>query len=114
AVPGGGGAGAGTARTCTVTMTGDVTVTAAFGPDNPVVLPAPVLLGPADGTVLFNLPRDTTVRWQAVAGAASYRMQAEINQNGTWGTAADRTVGATGTTFRFGGDNPGPLRVPAS
>jgi len=113
ALTGWGGACAGTARTCTVTMTGDVTVSAAFGPYNPVVLPAPVLLGPADGTVLFDLPRDTAVRWQAVAGATRYRMQAEINQNGTWGTAADTTVGATGTTFRFGGDKPGRWRVTA-
>jgi hypothetical protein len=109
-----GGACPGTTATCTLTMTGDLDVSATFGPSTPpVVLPAPVLVGPADGTVFFTLPRDTTVTWQAVTGAARYRMEAQINQGGSWTPAADTTVNATGTSFRFGGDSPGRWRVTA-
>jgi uncharacterized repeat protein (TIGR02543 family) len=109
-----GGACPGTAPTCTMTMTGDLTVSATFGPSTPpVTLPAPALVSPADGTVFFKLPRDTTVTWRPVAGAARYRMEAQINENGAWSTAADSTVGATSSSFRFGGDGAGRWRVTA-
>jgi hypothetical protein len=108
-----GGACSGTGSTCTVTMNGDLAVSATFGPANTVVLPAPVPVGPADGTVFFNLPRDTTVTWRSVAGAARYRMQAQINRQGTWVTASDLTAGATSSTFRFGADGNGRWRVSA-
>jgi hypothetical protein len=40
-------------------------------------------------------------------------MEAQINQGGSWTPAADTTVNATGTSFRFGGDSPGRWRVTA-
>jgi hypothetical protein len=107
-----GGACSGTATTCTVTMTGDKTASATFGTTQPTILPAPVLVSPANGKVLFNFPRDTRVTWQAVSGAAKYHLEAEIN-TGSWVPASDQTVTGTSTTFGFGGDNPGRWRVTA-
>jgi hypothetical protein len=107
-----GGACSGTATTCTVTMNGDRSVSASFGPPPPVVLPAPVLVSPANGKVLFNFPRDTTVTWQSVSGAAKYHMEAQI-LIGTWQTASDQTVTGTSASFSFVGDNQGRWRVTA-
>jgi hypothetical protein len=87
-------------------------VSATFGPPVPVVLPAPVLVSPANGAVLFAFPRTTTVTWRAVPGAAHYHMEAEINE-GTWVSASDQTVTGTSATFTFVGDNPGRWRVTA-
>jgi hypothetical protein len=107
-----GGACAGTSSTCTVTMNGDRSVSATFGPPTPVVLPAPVLLKPANGAVLFNYPRNTTVTWQAVPGAAKYHMESQYN-GGSWTSMSDQTVTGTSASFTFIGDNPGRWRVTA-
>src|SRR5439155_14867531 len=73
---------------------------------------APVLVSPANGKVLFNYPRDTTVTWQSVSGAAKYHMEAQIN-TGTWVSASDQTVTGTSASFTFVGDNQGRWRVTA-
>jgi hypothetical protein len=107
-----GGACSGTGATCTVTMSADRAVSATFGTPVPVVLPAPVLVSPANGAVLFAFPRTTTVTWRAVPGAARYHMEAEIN-DGTWVSASDQNVTGTSATFTFVGDNAGRWRVTA-
>jgi List-Bact-rpt repeat protein/PKD domain-containing protein len=107
-----GGACSGTAATCTVTMNGNQNVSATFGPPTSVVLPAPVLVSPANGAVLFNYPRTTTVTWRSVNGAARYHLEAQINK-GTWMPAADTMVTSTSASFGFDSDNPGRWRVTA-
>jgi hypothetical protein len=87
----------------------------AIGSDTP--LAAPVLVAPADGQRLSGLPRTTTLSWQAVPGATSYRVEVEYAWPSTSGTAwapqLTRDTASTSLTFDFVGSQPGRWRVAA-
>ena len=86
----------------------------------PTGLPAPRLLSPANGSSFNVFPRRTELRWQAVAGAASYTVEVDCMQccaAGKWCTDVGQTFriadGAKDTryTFDFVGAQPGRWRV---
>lgn len=80
-------------------------------------LSAPLLLSPAEGAVFDNYPRQTTLRWTAVPGAATYSVKVEYCEPNGCQEGATRTLKlATGLTspsymFEFVGALPGRWRV---
>jgi hypothetical protein len=76
---------------------------------------APVQVSPANGAVFSNYPRTTTLKWQAVPGAASYRVEVQCDVCGTtpWVNVVDKTIVGTSFTFDFGGAQSGRWRVTA-
>jgi hypothetical protein len=107
----------GAATTCTLTMTADTTVTATFqkGVPIPTVLPAPVLVSPADNAQFFRYPRTTTLKWQAVAGAVKYKVEVLCDTCGASPWTPWITTAVTGTSYTFDwvGDNTGRWRITA-
>jgi hypothetical protein len=107
----------GGATTCTLTMTADATVTATFqkGVPIPTVLPAPVLVSPADNALFFRYPRTTTLKWQAVTGAVKYKVEVLCDTCGStpWTPWVTTTVTGTSYTFDWVGDNTGRWRITA-
>jgi hypothetical protein len=76
---------------------------------------APVLVSPNSGANLFHYPRKTTLSWQPVTGAISYRVERQYN-SGTWTSYSPGTVTGinnTSYTFDFVGDQQGRWRVSA-
>ena len=79
-------------------------------------LGTPTQVGPADGTLFTNFPRDTTLTWQATTGAASYLVEVECLDCvtvGEWSPWASPTITATSFSFTWVGDNFGRWRVSA-
>jgi hypothetical protein len=84
-------------------------------------LQAPILLSPANESVLNQYPRKTELKWKAVPRARSYVVQVDIRfltENGTSYWASDKgmsykqeTTGNTAFTFEFSGAQPGRWRV---
>jgi hypothetical protein len=77
---------------------------------------APVLVSPTNGTKLFHYPRATTLAWQPVTGATSYKVEREFFSGATWTAYAPVTVTGinnTSYTFNFVGDQQGRWRVTA-
>ncbi len=80
-------------------------------------LSEPIMLSPAEGAVLDNLPRHTTLRWTTVLGAATYTVKVESCepsgcQDGTARTLKLATgLTSTSYTFEFVGAGPGRWRV---
>src|SRR5205814_8153193 len=108
---------AGTGTSCTVALNGDTTVMATFqkGGTPPTQLGTPVLLSPADGAVMTNFPRNTTLRWAAVSGAAKYLVEVQCDTCGSspWVPWITTTVTATSYSFTWVGDNTGRWRITA-
>jgi tetratricopeptide (TPR) repeat protein/thiol-disulfide isomerase/thioredoxin len=80
-------------------------------------LPAPKLLSPDPGAVFDHYPRQTTLVWAEVAGAASYVVEWDYKDGNTWWT---ETHGSRGgileapkpvATFQFVGAQAGRWRV---
>lgn len=77
----------------------------------------PTMLAPAEGAVLDNYPRQTTLRWTAVPGAATYTVKVEYCElSGCQDSTARALKLATGLTstsytFEFVGAVPGRWRV---
>ncbi len=80
-------------------------------------LSEPIMLSPAEGAVLDNLPRQTTLRWTPVPGAATYTVKVEsCEPSGCLDGTARPLKLATGLTstsyrFEFVGALPGRWRV---
>jgi len=79
-------------------------------------LAVPKLLSPAAGAVLEHFPRETTVVWVAVPGAAAYTVEWDFRDESGWASernGALSRVRATEpvATFRFVGAQPGRWRV---
>jgi hypothetical protein len=87
------------------------------GPGNPPPPPplsAPVLASPADGSLFFHYPRETTLQWQAVTGAAQYDVEIQCDFcDGQWSTWREATITGTSYAFTWVGDNQGRWRVTA-
>ena len=82
------------------------------------VLPAPIQLSPADGSVFNIYPRTTTLTWAPVPGAVSYVLEREFCSPlgcSDWSVAYPVVTGLTTTsfTFDFVGAQPGRWRVRA-
>ncbi len=83
----------------------------------PLHLSEPIMLSPAEGAVLDNLPRHTTLRWAPVPGAATYTVKVESCEPSGCNDGTVKTVklatGLTSTsyTFEFAGALPGRWRV---
>jgi hypothetical protein len=76
---------------------------------------APVLVSPNNGRTLYHYPRATTLAWQPVTGATSYKVE-RAYYTGTWQAYAPVTVTGnnnTSYTFDFVGDQKGRWRVTA-
>ena len=112
-----GGGCAGTGGSCTVAMNGDTTVTATFqkGTTPPPGLGTPILVSPADGAVFTNFPRNTTLRWMGVTGAAKYLVEVQCDTCGStpWVPSITTTVTGTSHSFVWVGDNTGRWRITA-
>ena len=80
-------------------------------------LDAPELISPKNGEVLNQFPRDTSVSWTAVPGAAGYWLEWDCMVGNAWlatlpgGTAERIEVEQTNYTFRFVGPQMGRWRV---
>jgi uncharacterized repeat protein (TIGR02543 family) len=107
----------GTGTSCTVAMNADTTVMATFqqGGTPPQQLGTPVLLSPADGALFTNFPRNTTLRWAAVSGAAKYLVEVQCDTCGSspWVPWITTTVTGTSYSFVWVGDNQGRWRITA-
>jgi tetratricopeptide (TPR) repeat protein/cytochrome oxidase Cu insertion factor (SCO1/SenC/PrrC family) len=84
-------------------------------PSSPALV-APKLLRPADGAVLRHLPRDTTVVWGEVSGAAAYIVEWDYKDDQGWASerkGAPARIRATEriATFWFLGARLGRWRV---
>lgn len=77
-------------RTCSLTaLSAAVPITGSPGGPGPSGLPAPVQISPEDGSVFSSYPRDTTMKWRPVIGAASYTLEIDCFNccvNGQWCT----------------------------
>jgi Domain of unknown function (DUF6777) len=83
-------------------------------PPQPQPPAAPVLSSPADGSLFFHYPRETTLQWQAVTGAAQYDVEIQCDTcDGQWSTWRQATVTGTSYAFTWVGDNQGRWRVTA-
>jgi hypothetical protein len=112
-----GGGCAGTGASCTVVMNGDTTVSATFqqGTKPPPGLGTPILVSPADGALFTNFPRNTTLRWMGVTGAAKYLVEVQCDTCGStpWVPWITTTVTGTSHSFVWVGDNTGRWRITA-
>jgi hypothetical protein len=89
-------------------------------PTFPVILPAPVLVSPADGSVFNKYPRKTTFTWQPVPKASKYIFEMMACSNGNpsdcfaWPVDKPQSVTtSTSITSNFVGAQPGKWRVTA-
>ena len=76
----------------------------------------PVLVSPANGTALYHYPRTTTLIWEPVTGAVSYRVESAYLSGSTWVAYPAVTVSGSSNasyTFSFVGDQKGRWRVTA-
>ena len=76
----------------------------------------PTHVSPADRSVLTHHPRDTTLTWRPVPGAAYYSVEVEClgcATVGVWSPQASTTTDATSHSFTWPGDNDGRWRVTA-
>jgi hypothetical protein len=64
-------------------------------------LPAPVLTGPADGTLFTDLAPETTLTWQPVYGAKRYDVEVQCLCAATWAPWMNASVRATSWTFAW-------------
>jgi hypothetical protein len=78
-------------------------------------LAAPTLLSPANGVLLTNFPRTTTLQWSSVSGAASYTVEVQYCESPSSCTTYITSGGMGGTNYAFDfiGDQPGRWRVKA-
>jgi len=80
-------------------------------------LPAPKLTSPADKSVFDFYPRKTVLVWEAVSGAAGYRIEIDFSSQGIWSGEQRGTGGQvvetkeTTYTHMFVGAQPGRWRV---
>jgi hypothetical protein len=74
---------------------------------------APEHLGPADGSVLTNYPRNTTLEWARKEKAVSYRYEVECMCSGVWVTSFNDTTNGTSFTFDWYGDQQGRWHITA-
>lgn len=91
----------------TTTTTGGGATTTTTGP---VALVAPTPTAPASGSILTSFPRNVTLTWSAVPGAASYGVQLQWN-TGSWVDVVNTTLAATSYSTTIGGDNQCRWRV---
>src|SRR5262249_23602103 len=84
------------------------------------VLPPPTPVSPANGTVFSNYPRNTTLLWTAVPGAAKYFIEIQFCQapgcnspGGNPPTWSTKKVTGPSYEFQFVGAQPGRWRVAA-
>lgn len=74
----------------------------------------PLQLSPPNGSVFSNFPRNTTVTWSAIPGAASYTVEWQFYDpiNNVWsGSIFERGNTGLSCTFNFVGAQPGRWRV---
>lgn len=66
---------------------------------------APKQTSPDNGAVLYHVPRETTLKWDALSGAAEYGVQVMVDSTGSnnWTTLANETVATASYTFTFSG-----------
>jgi hypothetical protein len=79
-------------------------------------LTTPSLVSPAAGQVLYNYPRNTTLSWKPVTGAAYYKIESQYYSSASWVAYPDVIVSGinnTSYTFNFVGDQKGRWRVTA-
>ncbi|MGV9456598.1 hypothetical protein [Streptomyces sp. NPDC003635] len=117
-IPGGAGGTGATDSDATKGGTGESESTTRGGGESSAssTLPAPTLLQPADGAVLTQSPRTTTVEWAGVKGASDYRVEVECHHCvtiGAWSPQANTTTPETSHNFTWPGDNEGRWRVTA-
>jgi hypothetical protein len=82
------------------------------------LLPAPVLVSPAEGAVFDYYPRQTTLKWEPVPGASTYEVETDYFAAGKWQSELDGrtfafTVAEPEYRFEFVGAQPGRWRVRA-
>jgi hypothetical protein len=83
---------------------------------DPAALPAPKLVSPEHLSRFNHYPRTTVLVWEAVPGAAGYRVETDFQAGGQWvseeqGNAYSVDVTATTYKFNFVGAQPGRWRV---
>lgn len=79
------------------------------------LLSSPVLVSPDNWSKLYHYPRVTTLNWQPVTGATSYKVEVEYYDS-AWHPFLSATVSGidnTSYTFNFVGDQKGRWRVTA-
>jgi PKD domain-containing protein len=79
-------------------------------------MPAPVHVSPANGSLFTHYPRSTTLKWNAVPGAAQYHVEVQClhcQQVGQWSLWRESTSAATSFSFDWVGDNDGRWHVTA-
>jgi hypothetical protein len=106
---------AGTGPSCTVVMNADTTVMATFQKSTTPTLGTPILVSPADGALFTNFPRNTTLKWMGVTGAAKYLVEVQCDTCGStpWVPWITTTVTGTSYSFVWVGDNVGRWRITA-
>ena len=75
------------------------------------LLPAPVQVSPAHGSVYNHYPRKTILRWKSVAGAKSYTAEVEYKSGNKWAPLKKQAGLKYDYTFSFVGAQPGRWRV---
>ena len=83
---------------------------------DPAALPAPKLVSPEHLSHFAHYPRTTVLAWEAVLGAAGYRVERDFQSRGQWvnevqGNAYVVDVTETTYKFNFVGAQPGRWRV---
>lgn len=94
------------ATTTTTTVAAGTTTTTTV----PGALVAPTQTAPASGSTLTSFPRNLTLTWTSVPGAASYGLQIQMNM-GSWVDVVNTTLAATTYSTTMSGDNPCRWRV---
>jgi hypothetical protein len=89
---------------------------AASGAPVSATLAAPKLVSPPDGAVFGTFPRETTVVWGEVPGAAAYIVEWDYKDGPAWASERSGQFGSIratepAATFRFIGAQPGRWRV---
>lgn len=75
------------------------------------LLPAPVQVSPAHGSVYNHYPRKTTLRWKSVSGAKYYTAEVEYKSGNKWAPLKKQSGLKYDYTFNFVGAQPGRWRV---
>ncbi|HPH34451.1 MAG TPA: hypothetical protein PLU94_03060 [Methanoregulaceae archaeon] len=63
------------------------------------LLPIPILMSPANGTVFTHFPREMVLAWRPVDGAKGYRVEIATWTGSWWIPFTTRTVSGPNTTF---------------
>jgi hypothetical protein len=63
------------------------------------LLPTPVLVSPANGTVFTHLPREMVLAWRPVDGVTGYRVEIATWTGSLWVPFVTRVVSGSNTTF---------------